>query len=129
MKKYVVFIETTHTQYYRFTELTSTTESEEELKAEAIARACAFIRALNYDPYSSYAERIELYRITIFMQYVKTGNLIVYRSICEQPPKSKEFRPNLDKTIYYISNNFVYFKTYLYFDGDTPCHNEPTLSK
>lgn len=124
MKKFIVFNETTHTLYYRFAELTSASESEEELQAEAIARAYAFTSAINYEHYNK--DIIKLYKATIFVRYSECGNLIVYRSVSVYHPRTKEFRPNLDKFVYYIANKFFYLKTYLYLDGDTPCHNEPT---
>ena len=105
MNKFIVFIETTYTQYYCITELTTKDETETALKAEATKRAHSFIRALQYEHYNKPV--IELYRITIFAYYSDCGNLIVYRSICEQPPKSKEFRANLDKTIYLFQNLFT----------------------
>ena len=124
MKPYIVYIETSHPQYYKFTELFSL--NEEHAKEEATKLALNFITTLNY--YEIPENYVSIYRITIFFRYEQIKSATIYRS-CLQQIKGKEFVPKLSQFVYYFNHCFYWISSYLYYNGDTPCHNEPILSK
>lgn len=114
MKPFIAFIESSHPQYVRFTELYSLTE--DEAQEEALQKARLFIAALNYEPNEK--KPITLFRTTVFICYNKLECPLIYRSCCERISATRGFYPMLSKFVYYINNNFYWLKSYLYVDGD-----------